>query len=240
MTNASEATYNSVIAGIIRRYPDSRVLTYHRVKRLITHLTGIVPIIRDMCINSCVGYTGPFAALTCCRVVEQDMSHMTLHSQKIPHESSFTPFQLHLSCRHYGAPKGCRQHRLTALFSLKKFLAGIQENQDTKITLCGFFNGTDYLNAVQEGKINPGDMVLMLSIDGAQLYRNKVSECWIWIYIVFDHAPDDRYKKKTHSPRWIYPRGKQTQKYRQLPLKRTRQSGCYAKEGLTGLGCKTE
>lgn len=59
-----------------------------------------------------------------------------------------------------------------------------------------FFDGADYLEAAQDGRIGPDDMVLMLSVDGAQLYQHKASECWIWIWIIFDHAPDVCYKKK--------------------------------------------
>ena len=39
-------------------------------------------------------------------------------------------------------------------------------------------------------------MLLLLSIDSAQLYQNKASDCWIAIWIILDHVPDIRYKKK--------------------------------------------
>ena len=39
-------------------------------------------------------------------------------------------------------------------------------------------------------------MVLMLSIDGAQLYAMKASDCWFLICIVFDLPPEYRYKKR--------------------------------------------
>ena len=39
-------------------------------------------------------------------------------------------------------------------------------------------------------------MVLLLSIDGAQLYQSKHSDCWIYIWVILDHAPDMCYKKK--------------------------------------------
>ena len=39
-------------------------------------------------------------------------------------------------------------------------------------------------------------MVLMLSIDGAQLYQSKQSDCWIYIWVVFDLPPNKQYKKK--------------------------------------------
>jgi len=47
-----------------------------------------------------------------------------------------------------------------------------------------------YLEAVKSGRIQDTDMILMLSIDGAQLYVHKSSDCWIYIWIVFDYSPD--------------------------------------------------
>src|ERR1700743_3569495 len=43
------------------------------------------------------------------------------------------------------------------------------------------FCGYDYLNLVCNGQINKYDSVLMLSIDGAQLYESKQSDVWIYI-----------------------------------------------------------
>ncbi|KAF8897774.1 hypothetical protein BD779DRAFT_1667695 [Infundibulicybe gibba] len=47
-------------------------------------------------------------------------------------------------------------------------------------------------------------MLLMLSIDGAQLYQNKASDCWIYIWVVLDHSPDIRYKKKYVLPGGLF------------------------------------
>lgn len=66
ITNASEATYNDVRQAILCRYPDSKILSHYQAKRLITDLTGIIPLMRDMCINSCMGYTGAYADLQAC------------------------------------------------------------------------------------------------------------------------------------------------------------------------------
>ncbi|KAG1730373.1 uncharacterized protein EDB91DRAFT_1004472, partial [Suillus paluster] len=40
-------------------------------------------------------------------------------------------------------------------------------------------HGKQYLDACLSGQIKEGDAVLMLSIDGAQLYESKQSDCWI-------------------------------------------------------------
>ncbi|OBZ75159.1 hypothetical protein A0H81_04486 [Grifola frondosa] len=59
-----------------------------------------------------------------------------------------------------------------------------------------FFFGNDYIHAFQEGKISDDDMILMFSMDGAQLYARKQSDCWIFIWVLFDLAPGSHYKKK--------------------------------------------
>ena len=57
------------------------------------------------------------------------------------------------------------------------------------------FSGEAYLNAVQQGKIGPNNMLLMFLIDGAQLFESKESDCWIYIWVILDLPPDCRYKK---------------------------------------------
>jgi hypothetical protein len=59
-----------------------------------------------------------------------------------------------------------------------------------------FFNGAEYIEAVLDGMIAMDDITLMLLMDGAQLYQNKTSECWIYIWIILDHPPGIHYKKK--------------------------------------------
>ncbi|KAG1838087.1 hypothetical protein DFJ58DRAFT_668550, partial [Suillus subalutaceus] len=50
----------------------------------------------------------------------------------------------------------------------------LRENGDVIDAYEDFFHGTDYLDAVRSGKIKDGDPILMLSIDGAQLYESKL------------------------------------------------------------------
>jgi len=65
--------------------------------------------------------------------------------------------------------------------------------------------GSDYLDQVIESKIQSSDMVLMLSLDGTQLYQCKVSDTWIKIWIVFNCAPRIHYKKKLVLPGFFIP-----------------------------------
>jgi len=55
--------------------------------------------------------------------------------------------------------------------------------------------GQAYLDAVGDAPINEYDTVLMLSVEGAQLYKNKKLECWIYIiWIIVNLSPDKCYK----------------------------------------------
>jgi hypothetical protein len=55
--------------------------------------------------------------------------------------------------------------------------------------------GRDYLGAVLDGDIKENDIVLMVSLDGAQLYESKQSDCWMYIWIIVNLSPDKRYRK---------------------------------------------
>lgn len=52
------------------------------------------------------------------------------------------------------------------------------------------FSGQSYLEAVQKSRIGPDNILLMFSIDGAQLFESNESDCWIYIWIVLNLAPD--------------------------------------------------
>jgi hypothetical protein len=71
VTNASEDTYNSFRAAALACYPDSPFLSYDQVKRRVEQISGVVPIIHDMCINSCAAFTGPFADLDKCPICSE-------------------------------------------------------------------------------------------------------------------------------------------------------------------------
>ncbi|KIL61538.1 hypothetical protein M378DRAFT_82439 [Amanita muscaria Koide BX008] len=66
-------------------------------------------------------------------------------------------------------------------------------------------NGSDHLEAVIEGRIREDDTVVMFSLDGAQLYRDKESDCWFFIWILLNLSPQIRYKKRYVLPGGFIP-----------------------------------
>lgn len=190
-TTASEEVYTRNRAANLERFPDCNQLTYHAVKELVADLTGIRAIKHDMCINSCVGYTGPFSELDCCPCCAEPRCDERGKPRK---QFSTIPIGPQLQAL-WRSPEGVERLQYRKCYT-EKITAELSNNGGTRISpFADFFDGSDYLDAVRAKKIMPNDMVLVFSIDGAQLYRNKASDCWIYIWVVMDLSPSIRYKK---------------------------------------------
>ncbi|KAF8262723.1 hypothetical protein EI94DRAFT_1553155, partial [Lactarius quietus] len=89
VTNASEETYKLCHDAILRRYPDSGVLSYYSVKKLVAEISGVIAVYDDMCINSCHAFTGPFSQLQSCNVCGEaryDASELASSGREVPCE----------------------------------------------------------------------------------------------------------------------------------------------------------
>lgn len=67
------------------------------------------------------------------------------------------------------------------------------------------FSGDWYRQALCDGRICDSDTLLMFSINGAQLYQHKNSDCWLYIWVIMDMDPDRQYKKQYVLPGGIIP-----------------------------------
>jgi hypothetical protein len=76
----------------------------------------------------------------------------------------------------------------------RQLKAEIQANNSVIEEYKDFLSGTEYLDAFNAGCIGDHDTVLMLSLDGAQLFHNKLSNFWLSIWGIYDLAPDIRHK----------------------------------------------
>ena len=62
----SQKAYSESRLDIQEHFPEAQMLSYDRVKRQVSDLSGLVTWKHDMCVDSCVGFTGPFADLEDC------------------------------------------------------------------------------------------------------------------------------------------------------------------------------
>jgi hypothetical protein len=206
VSNASEMTYESIRKNILKRYPDSQMLSLHQVERKIADLSGIVPIVHDMCPNSCMAYTGPWLHFEQCPICGEGRydQYRSTRDKRVAKQTFYTiPIGPQLQAL-WRSPEGARQMKYRRTRT-DEILQGLQENHGNIQVYDDILCGTDYLNAVRNGDIGPDDMVLLFSTDGARLYQNKQSDCWISIWIIVDHPPDLRYKKKTVAPAFFVP-----------------------------------
>jgi hypothetical protein len=78
----------------------------------------------------------------------------------------------------------------------KQILKDLDIHEGNIPVIKDLFYGQAYIDLVDQEKINKDDIVLMFSIDGAQLYASKASDCWIYIWVIFEYDPGSRYKKR--------------------------------------------
>jgi hypothetical protein len=197
VTYASEDTYTSFRAAAMACYPDHPFLSYDQIKRRVEQISGVVPIVHDMCIKSCAAFTGPFADRdTCptCLEPRYDPIHLARNGARVARRQFNTiPIGPVLQALYRSPESAARMHyRAEETARILDYMhthnGAIEQYNDT-------YCGRDYLEAVIAGKIHEDDIMLQLSSDGAQLYRDKSSDCWISIFVIHNLSPDYRYKK---------------------------------------------
>jgi hypothetical protein len=174
------------------------IQSFYNIKRTIHTFTGVEPIHHDMCSNTCLAYTGPFADLDACPICGTSRwNQQTLQGSnsrlKLPAQTFTTlPLAPQLQARNRD-PESARAmqylHERT-----RQILDHFRDTQTIPV-VDDIAMGWDYLGAVLEGDITKNDIIVMVSLDGAQLYDSRESDCWIYIWIILNFPPDQRYKK---------------------------------------------
>lgn len=88
VSNSSQETYTTARKAILCCHPNDEILSYDQVKCRIAEPTGVVPLSFDMCINSCMGYTGPFSNLESCPYCDEPWYNAAKSGGKklVPHQ----------------------------------------------------------------------------------------------------------------------------------------------------------
>ena len=205
--NASQDIYRKSRLNIQRRSPEVKMLSYDQVKRMVSSLSGVLTWQHDMCVDSCAGFTGPYTDLESCPKCDKphydpEKLKKSNGKTKVPRKS-FTTFPVgpQLQSRWKSPEMAQKMH-----YRRNKTKDILRDwEQDSNFVWDDILSGSDYLEAVDNESIKDTDTVLMLSIDGAQLLRNKKSDCWIYIWIILDLAPDERYKIRNILPGGVIP-----------------------------------
>lgn len=209
VTNASEETYHASRNAILRRYPDSGVLSYHAVKKLVAEITGIVAVYDDMCINSCHAFTGPFAQFESCSICGEaryDLVRLASTGKKLPRQQFCTILlgpQLQAMRRSHEGAMNMRY--LDRKMNEVTEMLGNPGTDAANVIYDDILCGSEMQELAERIRITGDDTVVSSSLDGAQLYQNKKSDTWISIWILNNFSPDQRYQKKHIFPGTIIP-----------------------------------
>ncbi|KJA14969.1 hypothetical protein HYPSUDRAFT_149723, partial [Hypholoma sublateritium FD-334 SS-4] len=199
--NSSNDAYHSTREAIMRRHPEDVIPSYDQLKRKIEEITGVGPMSYPMCKNSCVAFTGPFSILDVCP--RCGASKFCPETNKVYQEFVTIPIGPVLQAL-WRSPASAKQLSYRQSRT-REIIAGLHKNLGTLSEYDDFLHGSDYLENVRSGNIKDDDMVLMFSMDGAQLYAHKASDCWIYIWVLFDLSPSERYKKHRVLPGGFIP-----------------------------------
>ena len=176
-------------------------MSFDQAKCQLHWLSGVVPLEHNMCLNSCVAYTGLYAELNTCP--HCPLSHF-LPNMNTPHKR-FTTLPIGPVIQaFYGSHEiAGHMHYLGKALS-----ANIERAQHASGSLDRYDDiscGKDILSAWTSGTLQKSDVALQLLIDGAQLQADQPSEAWIFIWILHNLPPTLRYKKRFVIPSAIVP-----------------------------------
>ncbi|TFY76397.1 hypothetical protein EWM64_g7614 [Hericium alpestre] len=186
-TSGSQEIYNEVQASIAEypHNPPIQLLSHDMIKKTVTELSGMTSIVHHIDRETC-----PMCGE---HRYDQAKLHVSKNKVKIPWQEFHTiPLGPQLQA-HRRMPEMAEKMQYCSK-CMQEIIAELEANHriDVYDDLC---HGTDLLNAVKQGNITDNDTILLFSIDGAQLYQNKASDCWMYIWILLDLAPDVHYKK---------------------------------------------
>jgi len=190
-TNSSREHYEQIRKIAMDIYSDDLFLSFDQIKQCVKWISGVVPLLHDMCINTCHAFTGPYADLDKCPTCLTSCHHP--ETGKAQRQFTTVPIGPVLQAFYGSSETACHMHYLERKLGdnttyVKNHNGAIEEYNDTSCS-------KDLLDAWAAGKFTKDDIALQISIDSAQLYRDKESDLWIFIWIVHNLPPDFHYKK---------------------------------------------
>ena len=205
---SSEATYTAVRQSVLRRFPDCDVLSYYRVKQLVTESSGVVSVLDDMRINSCLAFIGPYADLMLCNKCGEACYHVIRVGQTEKRVSRKQACTIPLGPQIQAlrrSPRGAAAMRYQDQKVMQIYDALNKLQSDENFVYDDIFCGNDFLELSEKYKLTSDDTTVLFSLDGAQLYQNKKSDTWIAIWVVLDSDPKTRYQSKHILPALVIP-----------------------------------
>lgn len=234
MTDCSEKAYERVQKFWNTHNPSTKVISYWRVKKKLAELTRVFVTKTDMCPNSCYAYTGPWANLDECPSCATSRwdPFKSMADHKVPARQFYSILLGSLLQAFYQSPAIARLMRHG--YDCTQKILEMTSNEETPCPMVfdDVYHGASYLEAARAGKIGPWDPILMFTLDGAQLYQNKQSDCWFFFWVLLNLPPELRYKKQFVLPAGFVPGPNKPENIPSFALPSWRHCSALQKQGL--------
>jgi hypothetical protein len=241
---SSRQTYTDVCSSIKDRYPDSKILSYDQITRRIAECSGIYPVYHDMCINSCVGFTGPLEKEDKCPTCKEPRYDRVIfdasHGKVLKARQRFVTLLLGPQIQAQWA--SCERARdmhyafaqlaaICAELRLNGSKIHIYEDLFTRMDILRYFKACDPESG--EPLLGKYDVMALFSCDGAQLYQNKASDTWIAQFLILNLLPWLRYMQECTLPACVIPGPKKPGNMDSFLFPTLHHAACLMKEGIT-------
>jgi hypothetical protein len=194
-SSASREFYESMRAIERLNRPDDPILSFDQVRQQVRWLSGVTPVEHDMCVNSCLAFTGPHETLDACSQCKASRyCPGTTNAQK-----RFTTIPIGPVIQAMYSSCGVAD----SMHYLERKLAGnVERVRLSGGSMLDFYDdtasGQALLDAWNAGDLKRGDVALQFSIDGeqvAQLRADGPSEAWFFVWVFHNLPPNMRYRK---------------------------------------------
>jgi hypothetical protein len=212
-SSASRETYQSCCAAVMQHSPNISLLSYWQISERIKKWTGIHIVRRDMCVNSCVGFTAVYADCTVCPKCTQERWDESSGKRK-PRKEFFSILLSPQIQARFAHPASARLMK-AGITAVRDNLAAAEASGDGSVPLFhDVATGKALLDHFRHNDVGSHDVLVMWTYDGIQVYADKESDMWIggWIFLNLPAGGESgRYKKVSMAPGLFVPGPKKPQ-----------------------------
>lgn len=199
--NLSNRAFNEILSV----FTNSGISLY-KIKNKLSKLVNIMPQFFDVCINSCMAFTGQFVNDSSChhcttsRYINDDLQKKKPR-KVLSYFSLIERFKIQ-----YNDPTRSQLLRYRHEY--------ITNENYNNLNIGDVFDGNLYKELEMEGFFqNERDIALIGSTDGYQIFRQKTDDCWVIMFINANLPPSERVKKENLLISTIIPGPKQPKNF---------------------------
>ena len=198
----------SAHARVLEAVTNVKILSLYSVRKLAEKLTGLRPLLIDMCPRSCMAYTGDFQSHTqCTHSHNGKVCNEPRYKQKQGPRATLKPRAQMLYIpitpiiqSHYGVAETSEEmrYRDKCLQETLKLLAVGAGVHSKERKYSDFGDSAIHVNHYQNLGLfkDARDVAITISTDGAQLTMKKQSNVWVLIVVLLNLPPGMRYREK--------------------------------------------